>query len=172
VCFLVEETTGREVVSSGKRLARHAVGVPTTCGWTRNCPGPGQVVGAEGQYGACRCRSGGVRPALTVGKDVVDVRGGVRRGVCSDQLRKTGDGLQSCRWSESLRRHWCQHRRGVVSCGWSTHRCRKSGASAQGGGVHRVGKGEPERPVMKLPTASGPLDVCKGPGRPAGAWGC
>jgi hypothetical protein len=83
VCFPPEETRGGEVVSLGIRLTgRHAVVVPTTCGWTRDCPGRGKVEGAEMHFGACRCRSGGVRPALTLGHGGVGVRGGVRRDVC------------------------------------------------------------------------------------------
>jgi hypothetical protein len=93
VCFPAKETWGREVVSPGIRLTgSHAVVVPTTCGWTRDCPGPGQMEGAEMHFDACRCRSGGVRLAITLVQGVVGVRGGVRRDVCRDELRKNGKG--------------------------------------------------------------------------------
>jgi hypothetical protein len=42
----------------------------------------------------CRCRIGGMRLALTLGKDVVGIQGGARRGACDDKLRKTGEGLK------------------------------------------------------------------------------
>jgi hypothetical protein len=87
VCFPAEEAPGREVIQLGKRLAgSHVAGVPTTYGSTSDCPGPGHMVGAWAHFALYRCRRGGVRPALTLEKDVVGVQGDARRGACGDEL--------------------------------------------------------------------------------------
>jgi hypothetical protein len=73
------------VVLSSKRLAYSCGGGADDVWVDKKWSGSGSV-GARISLG-CRCRIGGMRLALTLGKDAVGIQGGARRGACDDKLR-------------------------------------------------------------------------------------